>query len=438
MERSTQQDKGQASEGSEVKSVQRETERKSYNPEESIIWDIEQESHNADTDCGASLDQRQGSILIKFCVEGPNSKAQAKECLLTGDDLETSMKPPGWVLLQQNRTANIDFGDHVSLLSLGPSQSASQIRVLETESGRRNFECASKYFEHMAAAPTHLLEPAEVHNSASFGKTLVPPLHAADLQASHPASICHFPEKASENCLMTAEPSCNFMDIDGVLHLPSCSTPTGKGQSCLSHFDFSLSSYHGDTWNIEDLGELNNDLYQGSRLIAGSCYTSGAVLAETYEVNKQFGADEFSETPLDGLGTYSTQLQYKAMQDEFGEEQVVDFQAGGISLDHFDDQEESNIRSEVLYIWTGQSSASHVDHLSEEGSDIYENRFGSSDIDPESDLAMDNFHQGRTLLLGLNEAYQEGLQEKLSNRLLNVEAEVAGSLKQNHWLPQRP
>jgi hypothetical protein len=438
VERTAQQDKGQDSERSEVKSVQRETSRKSYNPEESIIWDIEQGSHNADTDCGA-LDQREE---LNFCVDAPDSKAQAKECPLTGDDLATSIKSSGWVPLNQNRIANIDSGDHVSVVSLGPSQSASQIRVLETESRRRNLEYASKYFKHMAAAPTHLFEPLEVHIPASLGETLVPPLHAADLQASHPASICHLPEEAPQNCLMIIEPSCNSMDIDGVDHLPACSTPAGKGQSCLSRFDFSLSSYAGlpDTWNIDDLGELNNDLYQGSDVITDPCYVFGTVVAETYDVNKQFGAEEFAlETPSDGLGTYRTQLlQYEAMQDEFGEEQGVDSQAGGISLDHFDNEEESNIRSEGLYIWTDQSSASRVDHLSEEGPDIYENCFGSSDLDPESDLVMVNFHQGRALLFGVNQTYQEGLQPKSSNRLLNVEAEVAGSLKQNHWLPQRP
>jgi hypothetical protein len=435
VERTTQED----FERSEINSVRREASRKPYNPEESIIWDIEQESNNTDTDCGASSHQRQGSILINFCVDAPDSKAQAKECpSVTGDDLATSMKSSGWVPLHQNRTANIDSGDRLSLLSLGPSQSASQIRVPETESGRRNFEYASKYFKQMAAAPSHLFEPPEVHNHASLGETSVSSLHTADLQASHPpASICHFPEKAPENCLTTVEFSCNSMDIDGVANLPTCSTPTGKGQSCLSRFDFNLSSCPGlpDTWNIEDL-ELNSD-YQGCDVIEDPCYVSGTVLAETYEVNK--GAGEFAlETPLDGLGTYSTQLQYDAMQDEFGEEQGVDFQIGEISLDHFDNQEESNIRSEVLYIWSGQSSASCVDQLSEGGSDIYENCFGSSDLDPESDLVMDNFHQGRTLLLGLNQTYHEGFQAKLSNRLLNVEAEVAGSLKQNHWLPQRP
>jgi len=436
VEGTTQED----SERSEVKSVQREASRKPYNPEESIIWDIEQESNNADTDCGASSDQRQGSILMNFCVDAPDSKAQAKECPLTRDDLATSMKSSGWVPLRQNCTANIDSGDRVSLLSLGPSQSASQIRVPETESWRRNFEYASKYFKQMAAAPTHLFEPPEVHNHASLGEILVPSLHAVDLQASHPpASICHLPENAPENCLTTVEFSCNSMDIDGADNLPTCSTPTGEGQSYVARFDFNLSSCPGlpDTWNIEDLGELNSDLYQGCDVIKDPCYVSGTVLAETYEVNK--GTGEFApETPLDRLSTYPTQLQYDAMQDEFGEEQGVDFQTGEISLDHFDNQEESDIRSEVLYIWSGQSSASRVDHLSEEGSDIYENCFGPSDLDPESDLIMDNFHQGRTLLLGLNQTYREGFQAKLSNRLLNVEAEVAGSLKQNHWLPQRP
>ena len=436
MERTTQED----SERSEVNSVQREASRKPYNPEESIIWDIEQESNNADTDCGASH-QRQGSILINFSVDAPDSKAQAKECpSVTRDDLATSVKSSGWVPLHQNRTANIDSGDRLSLLSLGPSQSASQIRMPETESRRRNFEYASKYFKQMAAAPTHLFEPPEVHNHASLGETLVPSLHAADLQASHlPASTCHFPEKAPENCLTTVEFFCNSMDIDGVANLPPCSTPTGKGQSCLSRFDFNLSSCPGlpDTWNIEDLGELNSDLYQGCDVIEDPCYVSGTVLAGTYEVNK--GTEEFTlEPPLDGLGTYPTQLQYNAMPDEFGEEQGVDFQTGEISLDPFDNQEESNIWSEVLYIWSGQSLASRVDDPSEEGSDIYENCFGSSDLDPESDLVMDNFHQGRTLLWGLNQTSQEGFQAKLSNRLLNVEAEVAGSLKQNHWLPQRP
>ena len=439
VERTTQED----SERPEVESVQRETSRKPYNPKESIIWDIEQESHSAHTDCGDSSDQRQGSILINFCLDASDSKAQAKECPLTGDDLATSMKSSGWGPLHQNCTANIDSGDCVSLLSLGPSQSASQIRMPETDSGRPNFEYASKYFKQMAAAPTHLFEPPKVHNRVSLEETLVPPLHTTDLQASHPpGSICHLPEKPPENCLLTAEFSCNSMDIDGVDNLPTCSTP-GKGQSCLSGFDFSLSSCPGlpDTWNIDDLGlgEMDSDLYQGCDEIADPCYVSGTVLAETYEVDKGFGAGEFAlEAPLDGLDTYPTQLQYDASQDEFSEEQGVNFQTGEISLDHFDNQDEFDIRSEVLYIWTGQPSASRVGRLSEEGSDIYENCFGSSDLDLESDLVLDNFHQGRTLLLGLNQTHQERFQTKLPNRLSNVEVEVAGSLKQNHWLPQRP
>jgi len=412
---------------SEVKSVQGGTSRRPYNPQESIIWDIEKESHNTETDCGAS--DRPGSIL---CVDALDNKADVKERALTGDDLATSMKSSGWVPLHQNLTANIHSGDHVSFLSLGPSQSASQICRLETESERQNFEHASKYFKQTPATPNHISEPPEVHNPASLRETLVPP-HAADLQASYPASICHFPQKAFEHCLMTIEPSCNFMDIDGIGNLPTCFTPTGEGQSYLSRFDFSLSSYSGlpDTWSIDDLEELNGYSYQGSEVITDPCYLSETVLAETYEVNKQLGAGKFVLGTLsDDLGTYRIRVQYEAMQDDFREERGVDFQTGRISVDHFNNQEE--------YIWTGQSSASiRDDHLSEKGSDIHENCFGSSDFEPESDL-MDNFHQGRALLFGLNQTYQEGLQPKPSNRLLSVEGEVAGRLKQNHWLPQKP
>jgi len=424
---------------SEVKSVQGETPRRPYNPQESIIWDIEKESHNAETDCGAS--DRPGSILMNFCIDAPGSKADVKERPLTGDDLATSMKSSGWVPLHQNLTANVHSGDHVSFLSLGPSQSASQICMPEAVSERQNLEYDSKYFQKMAATPNHISEPPEVHKPASLGETLVPPPHAADLQASHHASICHFPQKAFEHCLVTIEPSCNSMDIGGIDNLPACSTPTGEGQSYLSHFDFSLLSYPAppDAWKIDDPEVLNGCLYQGSDVITDPCYVSESVLAETYEVNKQLGAGELVlETLSDDLGTYRIPVQYEAMQDEFREEQGVDFQTGGISLDHFNNQEESDVQSEILYIWAGQSSASiRDDHLSEKGSDIDENCFGSSDFEPESDL-LDNFHQGRALLFGLNQTYQEGLRPKPSNRLLSVEAEVAGGLKQNHWLPQKP
>jgi hypothetical protein len=432
VEGTTQQDKGHES---EVES------RKPYNPEESIIWDIEKESHTAEADQGAP-DHSQGSIVVNFSVDNPGRKAHAKQCLLAGDGLATSIKPSGWVPVTQNRITNGDSGDHMSFSSLGPSQSASQICVAEIESERQGLGDASKYFKGLAT--NHPVKPPEVHDPALLEDVSVQLPHVMDLQASHPPSILCPPRTVPEDCPMTIEPSCDSVEIGGVDCLPAHSTHISKGQSSVSSFEFSVSPYswRPHTWNVDNGGDFDSSLYHDCAMITDRCYSFETVHAETYEVNKQFGDEEFVlQTPLDTFGSYRTHIHYEALQSEFEEEQGGDFEADEAPLDNrVDNQEESNVLSEVSYDWTSQPSAGILDdHLSEE-LDIYENSFCSSDFHPESELVVDNlnFYQGRTLLFGLSETYQGKLQVKSSNQLETVEVEVAGRLKQNHWLPQRP
>jgi len=409
-----------------------------YNPADSIVWDIEKES------CllGSDNNDRQGTIVV-----GLPAKMQLKE---KGAVVACDKTGSNSVVDSSGRKAD-EHGysrDHKSDVSLAPSQSASRIADRVTNAGvpcrkPQSMSFASKYFAHAERRPSspkdesHLSGIPVAVQRVAAEETPGPPIRNST------GTFLDLPISAPD-----------IADID-------------NGNNMI--YEPSSPSLYGHEYMVPQLGAPDCEAFLGS-----SCLwlpDDLVPVAQPYVFDPCFDGQEdyqdiFSslETPTNGCDFYQEHLSR-------AENQVALLGVYPYNPDHeflpfcswdtisrseeqfYDTGDEPSpplcmldpyvVPSEVQHDEAFNSSASCSDIDQRLPIDPYElltevstltddAHIGESLLPNLSASSVDHFLQGRSLLYGLDVSTGSGLRT-----VSNAEAEVAGLLKQNHWLPHR-
>jgi hypothetical protein len=370
---------------------------------------------------------RQGTILVNF----PNSVDHPHvEVDTTGTDAgTTSVKGKKVAItLQDNST------DHpLSAISLGPSQSASQVGAKEVTSYHSSnyFRAAARSSRLIPATAVHpLSDPSTEEHLDNHSDAIGAFLSHTDNGLDTPSA--HIAKQSS----VISVPTYDAMAIDEFHHSVlvldnSAAVPQNYG------FDEEPSYWSEVNWNRCDDGCLPSTFDTssfssiGSAVCFGSCTRGQDDHLEGYPMASGHSCGISSH-----LGTYDDRppcFSPPYLEGPYLEDNATDTESA-------QDPPPPNSFSPFCEAFNAEGSEACIDldAISEGGKEELESYLECSvhsTFEEDGDNAdADNFYQGRTLLYGLNPVFGRG---SVSHGLLRVEAEVAGCLKQNHWLPQK-
>ncbi|KJA29986.1 hypothetical protein HYPSUDRAFT_250083 [Hypholoma sublateritium FD-334 SS-4] len=430
----SQETRGESPERVPLEPSPRENEiRPKYNPDDSVIWDIERTSSLCVSQ--SSSNHGQGTILVSF-----PKIIKSKETGVSHGLMERPTRIPGSSAEPLKAASSMDIlGQLGSTVSLGPSQSASQVV--------KAAPCPNETSGYFNSAR----KPLDTGKSA----VSIPPANIVKemlVESVDPRSL-HTVEDTARNAPMAVTAVESVLFDDGYAELPS----TGS-RAYLSGFDAShlttrssrnpelehVNSYWSEiAWGELDTGRAD-DLFEHDGFSTGLSdqidFDAGDALSPILEIlpvwergleffceedyvhcdeNRNPGADYMPvemenlydfvvpETFVDGLGSPEDQSpSYFFLPAEFS-----------IS----DKQEDLSVVCENSYRALSDISAADISYVeTDEGQ-----------CSPEAD----NFYQGRLLLHGFSAILSSA--SPGTNALSATEAEVAGLLKRNHWLPQK-
>lgn len=401
--------------------------RPKYNPENSVIWDIEKNSSLSVSQ--NSCNHGQGTVLVSF----PKSMKCQEKVAIHGP-IERPTRIPGSPakLLQVAPSMEMP-GQLGSTVSLGPSQSASQVVTAAPCPNE-----TSAYF-NSARKPSDTGKSALPIPPANFVKEIL-------VESVDPRSL-HTVEDTAHNDTRVATTVESVLFDEEYAGLPST-----ESRAYLSGFDASnlttrssrnpelehVNSYWSEiAWGELDTGRVD-DFFEYDVFSTGFGdyvdFEVGDALPPVLEILPVWerGPEFFYEEDY----MHCDEHQYPgATHMPVEMETLDDFVVPGSpeeqSTPYFFPPAEFSISDQEVE--DPQMVCENSDRVFSEDSlaDI-----SCVETDEEERLPeADNFYQGRILLHGFNALLSRA--SPGTNALSAAEAEVAGLLKRNHWLPQK-
>ncbi|KAF9482469.1 hypothetical protein BDN70DRAFT_930001 [Pholiota conissans] len=410
--------------------------RAPYDPDDSVVWDIEKASNLPSSDESDST--KQGSILVAFpqIVNFP----QAQAGLELGKDNTTK-------LIQEKTVGSVlhdnPSGHSVSVLSLGPSQSASQVGAKELTTYH-----SSSYFQ-VAAQPS-VEAPLHPTNCPPAKEYFVQPSDLIGISLSHQEAGLESPSglvEEQESAISTREHGAMAIDMsqDSISDFPNLAAAP---QNC--GLDLEPSYWSEVDWVGYDDRRLTSDIghLDFSSMASDICFDPDFGMAGhysgtgdgTHSLNGHSASDHLWNTSSNPGGydiprclspSYLEDPYYPFIENTVTDSDSVRDTSRPDDLPPLSCEAYNVPESEAYVDLDAMSDGGREEQESYLASSVYP-AFREDDDNIEADN--DNFYQGRALLFGLNPVTGYG---SLSNRLGGVEAEVACLLKQNHWLPQK-
>lgn len=379
---------------------------------------------------------RQGTILVNFpnSVDYPHAEVDS-----TGTDAGTTSVTGKKVA----STLQDNSADHpLSAISLGPSQSASQVGAKEVTSYHSSnyFRAAARSSNHIPATAFHpISDPSTKEHLDKHFDATGPFLSHTDNGLDTPST--HIAKQSS----VTSVYAYNAMAIDGFHHSVlvldnSVAVPQNYG------FGQEPSYWSEVNWDGCDDGCLPSTFDISTFSSIGSAVCFGSEFGMPGLQSCTGGQDDHLEGyPMafghscgisSHIGTYDDRppcFSLPYLEGPYLEDTATDTESVQDPLPY-------NSFSPFCEAFSAEESeaCTDLDAISEGGKEELESYLECSvhsAFEEDGDnVEADNFYQGRTLLYGLNPVFGCG---SVSHGLLRVEAEVAGCLKQNHWLPQK-
>lgn len=407
------------------------TVRSKYNPDDSIIWDIEQSSNLSEA--RKSSEHVRGTILVDL-PQTINSRLK----LASRHVVNATVKFPDPLARSLADTVgNCQPDSSGSTLSLGPSQSASQLVVETLPCPNRS----SRYFH--STAKTLPRSPDKISSSAD--PAVSPPLNVYGAQTS------------VQGIQPDQHLSGSAMGRDFVLFHEYYPT------ACLTEPRLSGLGFDGQSQELEGYPEIHGEYYWSEidraelEVLENCTYSeydqcsSEMIVAEDVLAPisgtplTSWASDLISQRPWDEHCTHTIGYEVPQFYDgSTGLENVYDAltqEPGSQTPGSLQDQwEQCHLGQPECYTTDSGQNEDLMDMVYDDLScqdNASESEVSSISCNPddeESELATTKFYQGRVLLQGLAvfPSQPRGL-----NGLVAVEAEVAGLLRRTHWLPQK-
>ena len=388
-----------------------------YNPADSVLWDIEQvELLGSEVSSGV----KQGTIVLELaCLPSASNK------VLGNETLDTNIAT--FVESSQQKSLSVTNFDAISSLSLGPSQSASQVG-LRTVDVVSLPTVPSKYFKSLPPRLAELdlglthstIDQLETNPSALSELGGLSTIKETVLQM--PESVSYLHHSASLSC---------YDNCEGGPDLISLMQPRYDLVCYEGHPDSELWSpvdRHGDSStklldNIDDIVDQVSESFD-SQTIPNVVIPADEVWGLGYTARRELGEmDQIHDTSFIPLsGHQGTELHNFIPASMW------------LSDTHSDISERCQ---GMAYWYSGRDSLSSINL----GSEYQQMPDGDFNLEDEGVSSMDleiypdvhHFWQGPCLLYGLSTPGNSSSLHKLSN----VEADVARQLQLDHWQPQK-
>jgi hypothetical protein len=388
--------------------------RTGYDPADSLVWDIEQ----ADSlDSEVSSDGKQGTIVLKL-DHLPMTPNEVLALDTNTTTLEADVEP------SQQKSLSVTQSDALSGLSLGPSQSASQI-CLKTVDVASPPTAPSKYFKPLPPrlAKSHLASSYttnQLNTKPSAVSELGELPTIEDTITEMPEPVPHFPHPTDPSAR-----SSYYDDQEGEAILIPPIQPS---------YDLEVSVYDGypdsEFWSPvdhhDDLAiERLDDIDHFNVNFIDQNNSSVVILAD----DEMWPPDYIADEELDEMDHTSF--------ISFSEHQSMELHSIPQSI------WQSDVYNEVSEMCQGlvyQDSESRLMMTDLESEDQQMQPDGDSNFSSEHEEVMSmepypdvvhHFWQGRSLLYGST------LGDSSLHKLSNVEADVARRLQVDHWQPQK-
>lgn len=408
-----------------------------YNPEDSIIWDIEKDS---DAMSKTDSNDRQGTILIKYScgLVDPAKQSASKKTvsIFSNHTLEFSNEIIGGSSPPLCAAAKSS--------SLGPSESASQLcsNQRTTSDQSRYFRCAEP-----TAASDHRV-PAIIDSATSIALELSAPLYANGFDRLVPMSEQGITENLDTCNSRDMVEEHNFQEK----FLDNC-------QAAVRHPDTPSGSLISQTylsWSLYGIGidPTGLDFAQCCDAVEEQMEDSPVLQScplavydlQDFQIQDTVLQDNsdnnfFFPPTVDcpwNSGLYCSNGNPGIASESFDSSgYFLDFSGHGSDHDSIVDKGHHRLRPNsgdmiLANFEEGPCStfSENIEHLDE-----FANAHRSSSPAPDEEYSqIDSFRQGRALLYGQNLSLGKFTKP---TQLSSVEAEVAGNLKLDHWLPQR-
>lgn len=418
-----------------------------YNPDDSIAWDIEK---NSEVMSKSDSDDRQGTVLVKYSHGPLEAAAESNSKKIASSISKHSLEFSG-------ESGSPLCPATAKSSSVGPSQSASQLgpRKVEHRSDLKHdrnlpngpskyFQCAKPatvsgnlnpvIFDTTISGVPISMKPSEYDNSSDFDfPMLASEQNTETLGAYNSRDMVeeyNFQENHSKCCHAAARP--RDMRLDSFL------SPKYRSWSPYNNVDIDRpESDYARFWDVFE-GQMTDSLVLRPDLAVahdlGHFQTQDTTPVDSFDgKNNPFHAAEYSWNP----GPYCPDGNSAIASESFDSSGVLFdvYVAGtdhGFSV-HFDDNTRPCSSNSMPV--NVEETVSRISTFSD--NDIIEHsdtdRLGSPNLD-DDESNFDNFRQGRALLYGHDISASKSI---TLTQLSNVEAEVAGTLKLGHWLPQR-
>lgn len=400
---------------SKTKPQNRDKPQNGYNPADSVVWDIEQaELLGSEVSSGG----KQGTIVLKL-DHLPMTSNEVLALDTNTTTLEARVEP------SQQKSLSVTQSDVLSSLSLGPSQSASQI-CLKTVDVAPPPTAPSKYFKplpprfaksHLAAGYT--IDQLDAKPSAVSELGELPTIEETITEIPEPAS--HF--------LHSTDPSARSYYDDqegGAIPIPPIQPS----------YDLEVSVYESypdsEFWSPmdhpDDLAvELLDDIDHVNANFSGQNNSSAVILAD----DEMWPPDYIADGELDEMD--------HASFISFSEHQSMELHSIPQSIWQSDVYNEVSEMCQGL-VYQDSESRLLITDLGSEDQQMQSDGDSNFNSEHEEVSSMElypdvvyHFWQGRSLLYGSSTPGDSSSLHKLSN----VEADVARQLQLDHWQPQK-
>lgn len=396
---------------------------RSYDPANSIVWDIEKESPVEES----KKDGRQGTFAVGYSLPG-DKKVTGKAIIETSVPVNQFSTPEDRVV----EGPSLGTSD----ISLGPSQSASRLEGREPPVQAENSGYFSKYFSMPAIrhAPykatgrnknKSLLSPVveTLRDARPLIQDLNPPFQSIPLYEAYSS------EKTFSDLTFLAEktPGSHASSVVDILKPAADDATSLDYNEPTRDFLRSASLIGVDAYTVDDLETRSID-YDWNNTFVGPL----SIMDDPYLENNCETYDEQSDRrPLCCIYTDSPdETCTETFNLEMGTGTVdakYDTELPMEQHDYYtDDQSEAaGKRTSPQLTHSGDiflvdpSYGTFMEDL------LYDSPSGST-------VQVDEFYQGRMTLKGFGHSLSPQIQG-----IADVEAEVARHFRQNHWLPQR-
>ena len=409
---------------SKTKLQNREKVQTSYNPADSIVWDIEQ---SALLGSEVSSGVKQGTIILKL----PHLPLMSNK-VLGNDMLDANISTmEAHVKSSHQKSLYVTQSDALSSPSLGPSQSASQIGLRTVNAV--SLPTVSKYFKSLTP------KSAEPHVALTINQLDTNPSAVSELEGllTVENTVAQMPGPASHLACSPCPSAWSYCaGQEGRLSLIAPMQPNYDLEVPVYDEDYPDSELwpaadHPGEWSAELLDDIDDIADHASVTFDGEPNSNFVIPAD------------------DEIWT----LDYTACTELAEMDQIYD-----VSLIPLSEHQSTGLQNSIppsMWLSDADSDASErrqgVVYQESERDRLLSIYLGSEDqqMQPDGDFNLEHdgvssmnseplpdvvhhFWQGRSLLYGLSTLGDSSL-----HKLSNVEADVARQLQLDHWQPQK-